>query len=178
MSRVGRKPVVIAAGVTVTLKDDNLTVKGPKGELKRQLPPLVTVKVEKGQVTVQRENDDPVTRARHGLVRALIQNMVEGVTKGFERRLEINGVGYRAEVKGEALNMALGFSHPVVFQLPKGVTAKVEKNVIVLSGVDKELVGHSAAKVRQFRPPEPYKGKGIKYAEEHIKRKVGKTGAA
>jgi large subunit ribosomal protein L6 len=100
------------------------------------------------------------------------------VTKGFERRLEINGVGYRAEVKGDTLNMALGFSHPVVFQLPKGVTAKVEKNVIVLSGVDKELVGHSAAKVRQFRPPEPYKGKGIKYAEEYIKRKVGKTGAA
>ena len=178
MSRVGRKPVVIPAGVTVTLKDDNLTVKGPKGELKRQLPPLVTVKVEKGQVTVQRENDDPVTRARHGLVRALIQNMVEGVTKGFERRLEINGVGYRAEAQGDKLNMSLGFSHPVVFQLPKGVTAKVEKNVIVLSGVDKELVGHSAAKVRQFRPPEPYKGKGIKYAEEHIKRKVGKTGAA
>ena len=178
MSRVGRKPVVIPSGVTVTLKDDNLTVKGPKGELKRQLPPLVTVKVEKGQVTVQRENDDPVTRARHGLVRALIQNMVEGVTKGFERRLEINGVGYRAEAQGDKLNMSLGFSHPVVFQLPKGVTAKVEKNVIVLSGVDKELVGHSAAKVRQFRPPEPYKGKGIKYAEEHIKRKVGKTGAA
>jgi large subunit ribosomal protein L6 len=178
MSRVGRKPVVISAGVTVTLKDDNLTVKGPKGELKRQLPPLVTVKVEKGQVTVQRENDDPVTRARHGLVRALIQNMVEGVTKGFERKLEINGVGYRAEAQGDKLNMSLGFSHPVVFQLPKGVTAKVEKNVIVLSGVDKELVGHSAAKVRQFRPPEPYKGKGIKYAEEHIKRKVGKTGAA
>jgi large subunit ribosomal protein L6 len=178
MSRVGRKPVVIPAGVTVTLKDDNLTVKGPKGELKRQLPPLVTVKVEKGQVTVQRENDDPVTRARHGLVRALIQNMVEGVTKGFERKLEINGVGYRAEAQGDKLNMSLGFSHPVVFQLPKGVTAKVEKNVIVLSGVDKELVGHSAAKVRQFRPPEPYKGKGIKYAEEHIKRKVGKTGAA
>jgi large subunit ribosomal protein L6 len=170
--------VVIPAGVTVTLKDDNLTVKGPKGELKRQLPPLVTVKVEKGQVTVQRENDDPVTRARHGLVRALIQNMVEGVTKGFERKLEINGVGYRAEAQGDKLNMSLGFSHPVVFQLPKGVTAKVEKNVIVLSGVDKELVGHSAAKVRQFRPPEPYKGKGIKYAEEHIKRKVGKTGAA
>jgi large subunit ribosomal protein L6 len=178
MSRVGRKPVVISPGVTVTLKDDNLTVKGPKGELKRQLPTLVTVKVEKGQVTVQRENDDPVTRARHGLVRALIQNMVEGVTKGFERKLEINGVGYRAEAQGDKLNMSLGFSHPVVFQLPKGVTAKVEKNVIVLSGVDKELVGHSAAKVRQFRPPEPYKGKGIKYAEEHIKRKVGKTGAA
>ncbi len=178
MSRVGRKPVVISSGVTVTLKDDNLTVKGPKGELKRQLPPLVTVKVEKGQVIVERENDEPVTRARHGLVRALIQNMVEGVTKGFERRLEINGVGYRAEVQGDKLNMSLGFSHPVVFQLPKGVAAKVEKNVIVVSGVDKELVGHSAAKVRQFRPPEPYKGKGIKYAEEHIKRKVGKTGAA
>jgi len=178
MSRIGKKPVVIPPGVTVTLKDGILTVKGPKGELKRQLPPLVTVKVEKGQVTVERENDDPVTRARHGLVRALIQNMVEGVTKGFERRLEINGVGYRAEVQGDKLNMSLGFSHPVAFPLPKGVTAKVDKNVIVLSSVDRELLGQTAAKIRSFRPPEPYKGKGIKYAEETIKRKVGKTGAA
>jgi len=164
--------------VTVTLKKRHLMVKGPKGELKRQIPALVTVKVDKAAVTVERGGDEPAIRARHGLVRALVQNMVEGVTKGFERRLEINGVGYKAEVAGDKLNMTLGYSHPINYQLPRGVTAKVEKNIVVLQSSDRELLGQTAAKVRSFRPPEPYKGKGVKYVEETIKRKVGKTGAA
>jgi large subunit ribosomal protein L6 len=178
MSRIGKKPVVVPSGVTVSLKDGLLAIKGAKGELKRQVPDLVKVAVEKTQILVTREGEDGAARARHGLVRALVQNMIEGVTKGFERKLEINGVGYKAEVAGDKLNMALGFSHPIAYALPKGVTAKVDKNIIILSGVDRELLGQTAAKVRAFRPPEPYKGKGIKYLEETIKRKVGKTGAA
>jgi large subunit ribosomal protein L6 len=178
MSRVGKKPVPIPGGVTVTLKDRNLAVKGPKGELKRELPEGVKIQVEKTEIAVTRDSDDSIIRARHGLTRALINNMVEGVTKGFERKLEINGVGYKAEVSGDKLNMSLGFSHPIAFPLPKGVSAKVEKNVITLAASDRELLGQTAAKVRSFRPPEPYKGKGIKYMEEIIKRKVGKTGAA
>jgi large subunit ribosomal protein L6 len=178
MSRIGKKPVAIPSGVTVTLKDGSVNVKGPKGELKRAVPSAVKVQVEKAAVTVVRENDEPSIRARHGLVRALIQNMIDGVTRGFERRLEINGVGYKAEVAGDKLNLSLGFSHPVVYPLPKGIAAKVDKNILTLTGVDRELLGQTAAKVRAFRPPEPYKGKGIKYVEETIKRKVGKTGAA
>jgi large subunit ribosomal protein L6 len=178
MSRIGKKPVTVPNGVTVTLKDGNLAIKGPKGELKRVLPSLVKVQVAKTEITVTREGNDGPVRARHGLVRALVNNMIEGVTKGFERKLEINGVGYKAEVAGDKLNMSLGFSHPVVYVLPKGVTAKVDKNLLILSSADRELLGQTAAKVRAFRPPEPYKGKGIKYLEEHIKRKVGKTGAA
>jgi large subunit ribosomal protein L6 len=178
MSRIGKKPVAIPGGVQVTLKDSVVAVKGPKGELKRPLPEGVQVSVEKTAINVARESDEPNIRARHGLVRALINNMIEGVTKGFERKLEINGVGYKAEVAGDKLNMSLGFSHPISYQLPKGVTAKVEKNLLTLAGIDVELVGQTAAKVRSFRPPEPYKGKGVKYLEETIKRKVGKTGAA
>ncbi len=178
MSRIGKRPVAIPGGVQVTLKDEVVAVKGPKGELKKPVPDGVKVSVDKTAITVVRENDEPAIRARHGLVRALLNNMVEGVTKGFERKLEINGVGYKAEVAGDKLTMALGYSHPVVYQLPKGVSAKVDKNILVLAGIDRELLGQTAAKVRSFRPPEPYKGKGIKYVEEHIKRKVGKTGAA
>jgi large subunit ribosomal protein L6 len=178
MSRIGKKPVNIPSGVQVTLKDKKLTVKGPKGELSRVVPDLVDVKVDKTAITFARNGDDGPTRARHGLARALVNNMVEGVTKGFERKLEINGVGYKAEVAGTKLNLSLGYSHPVIYDLPKGITAKVEKNQITLLGVDRELLGQTAAKVRSFRPPEPYKGKGIKYLEEYIKRKVGKTGAA
>jgi large subunit ribosomal protein L6 len=178
MSRIGKKPVTIPGGVQITLKGPSLAVKGPKGELKRELPEGVKVSVDKAAVSIARENDEPAIRARHGLVRALIQNMVEGVTKGFERKLEINGVGYKAEVAGDKLNMSLGFSHPIAYQLPKGITAKVDKNILVLAGIDRELLGQTAAKVRSFRPPEPYKGKGVKYLEEVIKRKVGKTGAA
>ena len=178
MSRIGKKPVVVPSGVQVTLKDGTVAVKGPKGELKRPLPPLVKVKVEKTAIQVERGSDAPEARAQHGLVRALLQNMIDGVTKGFERKLEINGVGYKAEVAGQKLTLALGYSHPIVFELPKGISAKVEKNLLTLSGSDREMLGQTAAKVRGFRPPEPYKGKGIKYAEELIKRKVGKTGAA
>lgn len=178
MSRIGRKPVTIPSGVQVTLKEKKLTVKGPKGELSRLVPELVDIKVDKAQVTFERHGDDGPTRARHGLARALVNNMVEGVTKGFERKLEINGVGYKAEVAGSKLTLALGYSHPVVYELPKGISAKVDKNQLTLTGVDRELLGQTAAKVRSFRPPEPYKGKGIKYLEEFIKRKVGKTGAA
>jgi large subunit ribosomal protein L6 len=178
MSRVGKKPVPIPSGVTVTLKDGWIAVKGPKGALERQLPEGVNIKVDTTEIAVTRDSDEGPIRARHGLVRALVNNMVEGVTKGFERRLEINGVGYKAEVAGDKLNMSLGYSHPIAYPLPKGVSAKVEKNVIVLLANDRELLGQTAAKVRSFRPPEPYKGKGIKYVEEVIKRKVGKTGAA
>jgi large subunit ribosomal protein L6 len=178
MSRVGKKPVPIPGGVTVVLGNGHVSIKGPKGELKRVLPEGVNVSAGKTQVDVTRDSDEGPIRARHGLVRALINNMVEGVTKGFERKLEINGVGYKAEVSGDKLTMALGFSHPVVYPLPKGISAKVEKNVVTLAGIDRELLGQTAAKVRSFRPPEPYKGKGIKYMEEFIKRKVGKTGAA
>ncbi len=178
MSRIGKKPIAIPGGVQVTLKDTLVAVKGPKGELKKAVPEGVSVKVEKTAVNVAREGDEPAIRARHGLVRALINNMIEGVTKGFERKLEINGVGYKAEVAGDKLNLSLGFSHPIAYPLPKGISAKVEKNLLTLAGIDRELLGQTAAKVRSFRPPEPYKGKGVKYVEETIKRKVGKTGAA
>jgi large subunit ribosomal protein L6 len=178
MSRIGKKPVVIPGGVQVSLKDSIVAVKGPKGELKRSLPEGVKVQVDKTAITVARDSDEPSIRARHGLVRALLNNMIEGVTKGFERKLEINGVGYKAEIAGDKVNLALGYSHPIAYQLPKGVTAKVEKNLLTLAGIDRELLGQTAAKVRSFRPPEPYKGKGVKYIEETIKRKVGKTGAA
>jgi large subunit ribosomal protein L6 len=178
MSRIGKKPVALPKGVTVAVKDGQVAVKGPKGELKKPLPGLVKVTADASAINVARENDSKDARARQGLIRALIANMVTGVTTGFERKLEVNGVGYRFEVAGDKLTMALGFSHPVTFQLPKGVAAKVDKNMLILSGVDRELLGQTAAKVRSFRPPEPYKGKGIKYVEETIKRKVGKTGAA
>jgi len=153
-------------------------VKGPKGELKRVLPSGVSVKLTGQEAHVERADDSRENRAKHGMMRALVANMVKGVSEGFERRLEINGVGYRADVAGQKLNMALGFSHPVVLELPKGISAKVDKNLVILSGIDREVLGETASKIRAIRPPEPYKGKGIKYVEETIKRKVGKTGAA
>jgi large subunit ribosomal protein L6 len=178
MSRIGKKPVAVPKDVQFNLKDGKVTIKGPKGTLERVLPNGVIVVLKDGNVNVSRQGNDGPSRAKHGLTRALINNMVTGVTKGFERKLEINGVGFRAEVKGPTLTMALGFSHPVNFALPKGIAAAVDKNTIVLSGVDRELLGATAAKVRELRPPEPYKGKGVKYVEEVIKRKVGKTGAS
>ncbi len=178
MSRVGRKIIPVPKGVNVTVGKDQVAVKGPKGELKRALPTGITVAVEGAAINVQRADDSRENRAKHGMVRALVANMVKGVTDGFERRLEINGVGYRADVAGQKLNMALGFSHPVSFELPKGIAAKVDKNLVILSGIDKEMLGETASKIRAIRPPEPYKGKGIKYVEEVIRRKVGKTGAA
>jgi large subunit ribosomal protein L6 len=178
MSRVGRKVIPVPKGVNITIGKDQVAVKGPKGELKRALPGGVTVALNGAELTVTRVDESRENRAKHGMVRALVANMVKGVTDGFERKLEINGVGYRADVAGQKLNMALGFSHPVSFELPKGIAAKVDKNLVILTGIDKEMLGETASKIRAIRPPEPYKGKGIKYVEEVIHRKVGKTGAA
>ena len=178
MSRVGRKHIAVPKGVNITIGKDQVAVKGPKGELKREVPEGITVKLNGAEINVERADDSRENRAKHGMMRALLANMVKGVTDGFERKLEINGVGYRADVAGQKLNLALGFSHPVAFELPKGIAAKVDKNVVILTGIDKEMLGETASKIRAIRPPEPYKGKGIKYVEETIKRKVGKTGAA
>jgi large subunit ribosomal protein L6 len=178
MSRVGRKVIALPKGVNVTFASGQVAIKGPKGELKRLVPNGVSLKTEGQELKVERADDSRENRAKHGMVRALVANMVKGVTDGFERQLEINGVGYRAEVAGQKLNLALGYSHPVVFELPKGISAKVEKNTVTLLGIDREILGETASKIRSLRPPEPYKGKGIKYAEEVIRRKVGKTGAA
>src|SRR5215467_761892 len=177
MSRIGRKVLPLPKGVTLAQKPGSVSVKGPKGELTKAIPTGVTIKTEADKITVLRADDERVNRAKHGLMRAHLANMVKGVTDGWTRELEINGVGYRAEVASDTLTMALGYSHPVVFKLPKGVGAKVDKNKIILSGADRDLLGQTAAKVRELRPPEPYKGKGVKYVEEVIKRKVGKAGA-
>jgi large subunit ribosomal protein L6 len=177
MSRIGRKIIELPKGVTVTLANGVVKVKGPKGELQKPLNARVDVKIEGNTVEFSRRDEARESRAAHGLMRALTANMVTGVSEGFERKLEINGVGYRAEVKGKQIVMALGFSHPIEYDLPAGVTAKVDKNVLTLAAIDKEVLGQTAAKVRSFRPPEPYKGKGVKYLEETIQRKVGKAGA-
>lgn len=175
MSRIGKKPIELPKGVSVTLSGGRIKVKGPKGELSRTIPPMVDVKVEQETVVV-RCGDDRKSGAMHGLARSLIQNMVTGVSTGFTRALEINGVGYRAEARPGALNLSLGYSHPLELLLPPGIEAKVEKNRMVLTGIDKEALGQICAVIRAQRPPEPYKGKGIKYAEEQIRRKVGKAG--
>jgi large subunit ribosomal protein L6 len=177
MSRIGRKPLPMPKGVTLVQKAGSFSVKGPKGELSKHMPDGITIKAEGDTLLVLRADDSRQNRSKHGLVRAHLANMVKGVTDGWTRELEINGVGYRAEVTGDTLTMALGYSHPVVFKLPKGVSAKVEKNRVALSGADRDLLGQTAAKVRELRPPEPYKGKGVKYVEETIKKKVGKAGA-
>jgi large subunit ribosomal protein L6 len=177
MSRIGRKVLPLPKGVTLTQKAGNVGVKGPKGELSKPVPGGISIKVDGDKINVVRADDTRQNRSKHGLMRAHLANMVKGVTDGWTRELEINGVGYRAEVTGDTLTMALGFSHPVVFKLPKGVAAKVEKNRIALTSADRDLLGQTAAKVREIRPPEPYKGKGVKYVEETIKRKVGKAGA-
>jgi large subunit ribosomal protein L6 len=177
MSRVGRKPVVMPKGVSLTQKPGQFSIKGPKGELSKPMPSGVTIQVEGDKATVNRDDDSRDNRARHGLVRAHLANMVKGVTEGWKRELEINGVGYRAEVTGDSVTFALGYSHPIVFKLPKSVTAKVEKNRLTLVSADKDELGQVSAKMRELRPPEPYKGKGVKYVEEIIKRKVGKAAA-
>jgi large subunit ribosomal protein L6 len=177
MSRIGKLPVEITKGVKLDYTDSVLTVQGPNGILTRQIMPCVTLDITDTSVTVTRNDENNTTRAAHGLTRTLINNMVVGVTKGFQTNLEINGVGYRAEVKGNELVLSLGFSHPVNFQIPAGIAIVVEKMTkMSVKGFDKELVGQTAAKIRSFRPPEPYKGKGIKYADETILRKAGKTG--
>lgn len=177
MSRVGKKPITIPDGTTIKLEDRLLTVKGKNGSLTQEIHTAVKLEIADTQVTVETVKDDRNSRALQGLTRSLVNNMVIGVSKGFERVLEINGIGYRAEAKGKSLLFNLGYSHPIDFKLPEGITAKVEKNnVIKLSGIDKQLLGQTAASIRALRPPEPYKGKGVKYAEEHIQRKAGKTG--
>ena len=177
MSRIGRMPIAIPAGVTVELAENNqVTVKGPKGTLSRVLPSEMEIKVEGSEVTVTRPNDLKKMKSLHGLTRTLIHNMVVGVTDGFTKELEVNGVGYRASKAGKKLTLNLGYSHPVEMEDPEGIETKVDGNKIVVSGISKEKVGQYAAEIRDKRRPEPYKGKGIKYADEVIRRKVGKTG--
>lgn len=177
MSRIGKKPIPIPKEVNISLKDDIINVKGPKGALDLKIIQEVEVETNENEILVKVGDDSKQSRAYHGLVRALIANMVNGVTVGFSRELEIIGVGYRAELSGRTATFHLGYSHPVVYDLPEGIDAKIDKTRITLSGIDKDLLGKTAAKVRSFRKPEPYKGKGIKYADEVIKRKAGKTGA-
>lgn len=176
MSRIGKLPIAIPTGVKVAVESNDVRLEGPKGKLKTTLPTGVKVKVEGSVVSVERASDDRKIRALHGLTRKLIANMAQGVSQGFNRVLDINGVGYRAEVKGQEIHMTLGYSHPVVFPLPQGVSASVERQIIItLNSADRQLLGETAAKIRSLRPPEPYKGKGIKYREEFIKRKAGKA---
>ena len=177
MSRVGKRPVPIPDKVKVDFKGRTLSVKGPKGDLSRRIDDDVKLAVKDGLVHVIPSGNSKKTTALQGLTRTLVANMVTGVTQGFERVLEIVGVGYRVDLKSNVLTFVIGYSHPVVYRLPDGITASVGKNRVVLAGIDKELLGSTAATIRSFRKPEPYKGKGIKYAEERIRRKVGKSGA-
>ena len=178
MSRIGRMPVAIPAGVTVTIAENNLvTVKGPKGTLVRELPVEMEIKEENGHIVVTRPNDLKRMKSLHGLTRTLIFNMIHGVTEGYEKKLEVNGVGYRAQKQGKKLTLSLGYSHPVEMEDPEGIETVLEgQNKITVKGISKEKVGQYAAEIRDKRRPEPYKGKGIKYADEVIRRKVGKTG--
>lgn len=176
MSRIGKLPIQVPSGVTITVDDQNVTVVGPKGTLTQFLLPKVTINVEGDQAIVTRENDEHMAKANHGLMRALLSNMVTGVTKGFEKKLELNGVGYRVAMAGTGLNMSLGFSHPVEYKPMEGVQLAVDKNIITVTGINKQKVGQTAAEIRALKKPEPYKGKGIKYVDEQILRKAGKTG--
>jgi large subunit ribosomal protein L6 len=176
MSRIGKLPIKIPSGVTITVDGHNVTVVGPKGTLTQFMLPFIQIKIEDGIATVSRENEEQIARAGHGLMRALLNNMVIGVTKGFEKKLELNGVGYRVSGGGQALNMTLGFSHPVEYKAPEGIQLTVEKNLITVAGISKQQVGQAAAEIRSLKKPEPYKGKGIKYVDEQILRKAGKTG--
>jgi large subunit ribosomal protein L6 len=178
MSRIGKLPIPIPDAVHVEVSDHTVTVKGPKGTLSLTAHSAIDVQVKDRQVVCGRPSDQKFHKALHGLTRSLIANMVEGVTKGFERKLELVGVGYRAAVQGQNLSLALGYSHPIIYPVPPGIRIEVkDQTQLTVSGTDKQLVGAVAAKLRSFRPPEPYKGKGVKYAEERIRRKAGKTGA-
>lgn len=176
MSRIGKLPIDIPSGVTITVDQDWITVAGPKGTLKQFTMPGVTVAQEENQIIVTRESDEAMHRAKHGLMRSLVNNMVVGVSKGFEKKLELNGVGFRVAMAGQGLKFNLGFSHEVNYALPQGVQASVEQNVITVNGIDKQQVGQVAAEIRSLKKPEPYKGKGIKYVGERIIRKSGKSG--
>jgi large subunit ribosomal protein L6 len=178
MSRIGKKPVVVPKGVTAEVQGNTVAVKGPKGELRRTFHPDMTLALADGQVTVARPSDDKRHKALHGLTRTLVQNMMDGVAKGYQKTLEIQGVGYKAEPKPYGVNLIVGFSHPVKYEAPKGIKISVENNTVVkIEGADKEIVGQVAAELRLVRPPEPYKGKGIRYQGEQVRRKAGKTGA-
>jgi large subunit ribosomal protein L6 len=178
MSRIGKKPVTVPKGVTLDLEGNTVAVKGPKGELRRTLHPEMKVALADGSFTVARPSDEPRHKALHGLSRTLVQNMIDGVTKGFSKTLEIQGVGYKAEAKPYGVNLIVGFSHPVKYEAPKGIKISVENNTVVkIEGADKEIVGQVAAELRAVRPPEPYKGKGVRYQGEQVRRKAGKTGA-
>ncbi len=176
MSRIGKQPIEIPGGVTITVDNNVVTVNGSKGSLSQSLLPGIKVSQEDGLLKVERENDTDLLRARHGLMRSLIYNMVAGVSQGFEKKLELNGVGYRVQPQGTNLKLNIGFSHDVIYNLPQGVNAAVEQNVITVSGISKQQVGQVAAEIRALKKPEPYKGKGIKYAGERIIRKAGKSG--
>lgn len=176
MSRIGKQPIQIPSGVTITVDSDFVTVAGAKGTLKQFTMPGVTVTVDGDKAVVTRDNDEAVNRSKHGLMRTLINNMVIGVSKGFEKKLEITGVGYRVNMQGADLKFNLGFSHDVIYKLPQGITASTEQNTITVSGIDKQQVGQVAAEIRALKKPEPYKGKGIKYVGERILRKSGKSG--
>jgi large subunit ribosomal protein L6 len=177
MSRIGKKPIFLKEGVNVCVQDDVVSVEGPKGKLQQRLHPMVQAQVEKDRVLITRTGESKEQRAMHGLFRSLVANMVTGVEQGFQKVLEINGVGYKAQVKGGELVLNLGYSHPIHYLVPEGITVEADKNVrVVVKGIDKQKVGQVAADIRNFRKPEPYKGKGIKYENEHIRRKVGKTG--
>jgi large subunit ribosomal protein L6 len=179
MSRIGNKPIPVPQGVKVAIEGQMVKAEGPKGKLSQTVPGSLSVTVEQDVLKVGRSSDHRTVRAMHGLMRALIANMVHGVKDGFERKLEIVGIGYRAQVQGKSLQLALGYSHPVIFPLPEGIQAEVEKQVsITLKGADKALVGQTAAKIRALRKPDPYKGKGIKYSDEYVRRKVGKKAGA
>lgn len=175
MSRIGRQPITIPAGVTVTIQDALVTARGPLGELQVTLSDGIAIAQNDNVLSLTKTVENAETAARYGLLRTLVNNAVQGVATGFSKQLEVNGVGFRVALSGSTLTLSLGFSHPVVYELPQGIEAKVEKNVITLSGADKQLVGQAAADIRQLKKPEPYKGKGIKYATEHIRRKAGKT---
>jgi large subunit ribosomal protein L6 len=178
MSRIGRKPVTVPKGVTLQLQGHDVAVKGPRGELRRRLHPDMQIALDKDQFPVARPSEEKRHKALHGLTRTLVQNMVEGVSKGFSKTLEIQGVGYKAEAKPYGVNLIVGYSHPVKYEAPKGIKISVDNNTVVkIEGADKELVGQVAAELRSVRPPEPYKGKGIRYQGEQVRRKAGKTGA-
>lgn len=176
MSRIGKQPIQIPSGVTITVDPDVITVNGSKGSLSQFTMPGITVKQEGDQVLVTRIDDEAEHRAKHGLMRSLVNNMIVGVSQGFEKKLEVNGVGFRVALAGNTLKMNLGFSHEVTYELPEGVQAKVEQTNITVSGINKQQVGQAAAEIRALKKPEPYKGKGIKYADERIIRKSGKSG--
>ena len=178
MSRVGKKPILIPQGVEVKIEGQNVSIKGPKGELSMKVRPEIKVALENGQIIITPKKESKEVMAFWGLTRALLANNVKGVTEGFEKRLEIEGVGYRAALEGKDLNLQMGYSHPVKISAPDGITFSVEKNVITVSGTDRGLVGQTAAKIRDVRPPEPYKGKGIRYEGEQVRRKLGKRAVA